>query len=34
MELPDPVLGKTYHLNAERIFCQFNRAAELGRVAK
>jgi len=34
MELPDPVLEKIYHLNAERIFRQFNGAMELRRGAK
>jgi hypothetical protein len=34
MELPDPVLEKIYHLNAERIFRQFNGAAVLQRGAK
>jgi predicted TIM-barrel fold metal-dependent hydrolase len=34
MELPDPVLEKIYHLNAERIFRRFNSAAELRRGAK
>lgn len=29
MELPDQVLEKIYHLNAERLFRQFNSAAEL-----
>jgi len=29
MELPDQVLEKIYHLNAERVFRQFNSAAEL-----
>jgi predicted TIM-barrel fold metal-dependent hydrolase len=29
MELPDPVLEKIYHLNAERLFRQFNSSAKL-----
>src|SRR5438477_6575116 len=34
MELPDPVLEKMYHLNAERVFRQFNSAAELQKGAQ
>jgi hypothetical protein len=30
MELPDHVLEKVYHLNAERIFSQFKRAGAAG----
>ena len=34
MELPDPVLEKIYHLNAERLFRQFNSSAKLQTGAK
>ncbi len=34
MELPDSVLEKIYHLNAERVFRQFNSAAELQKGAQ
>jgi predicted TIM-barrel fold metal-dependent hydrolase len=34
MELPDPVLEKIYHLNAERLFRQFNSSAKLQMGAK
>jgi uncharacterized protein len=34
MELPDPVLEKVYHLNAERLFRQFNSAVELQKGAR
>ena len=34
MDLPDPVLEKIYHLNAERVFRQFNSAGELQKGAK
>jgi len=34
MELPDPVLERIYHLNAERIFRQFKLGADLPKVAK
>jgi uncharacterized protein len=34
MELPDPVLEKIYHLNAERVFRQFNSTAQLHKGAQ
>src|SRR2546430_990735 len=34
MELPDPVLEEIYHLNAERVFRQFNSTAELHKGAQ
>jgi len=34
MELPDAVLEKIYHLNAERVFRQFNSTAELHKGAQ
>jgi len=34
MELPDTVLEKVYHLNAERVFRQFEHSADLNKEAK
>jgi predicted TIM-barrel fold metal-dependent hydrolase len=34
IELPDPVLAKVYHLNAEWVFAQFKGTAELRKGAK